>query len=63
MIADMIGGKIEGDENVCVSTFAKIEEGFPGALSFLANPKYKHYIYDTNSSSFIESISSFVTHL
>lgn len=31
-------------------TFAKIEEGIPGALSFLSNPKYTHYIYDTKSS-------------
>ena len=31
-------------------TFAKIEEGIPGAISFLSNPKYTHYIYDTQSS-------------
>ncbi len=49
-IAAMIGGKVEGDGNVAVSTFAKIEEGHPGALSFLANPKYAHYIYQTKSS-------------
>ena len=39
-----------GDENATVSTFAKIEEGMPGALSFLSNPKYTAYIYDTQSS-------------
>lgn len=49
-IASIINGKVEGDGNVEVSTFAKIEEGEPGALSFLANPKYTHYIYDTRSS-------------
>lgn len=49
-IASIINGKIEGDGNVEVSTFAKIEEGQPGAISFLANPKYTHYIYDTHSS-------------
>lgn len=49
-IAGMVGGKVEGDGNAKVSTFAKIEEGHPGALSFLANPKYTHYIYDTKSS-------------
>lgn len=41
---------MEGDPNAVVSTFAKIEEGHPGALSFLANPKYAHYIYNTGSS-------------
>lgn len=49
-IAAMVGGKVEGDGEATVSTFAKIEEGTPGAISFLANPKYEHYIYDTLSS-------------
>lgn len=46
----MIGGRVEGDENACVNSFAKIEEGRPGAISFLSNTKYTHYIYDTQSS-------------
>ena len=49
-IAAYTGGTVEGDENVTVSTFAKIEEGTKGALSFLANLQYEHYIYDTESS-------------
>ena len=49
-IADMIGGRIEGNENALINTFAKIEEGKPGAISFLSNPKYTHFIYDTESS-------------
>jgi UDP-3-O-[3-hydroxymyristoyl] glucosamine N-acyltransferase len=49
-IAEYIQGVIEGDENATVHTFAKIEEGIPGAISFLSNPKYTHYIYDTESS-------------
>ncbi|MBR4998061.1 MAG: UDP-3-O-(3-hydroxymyristoyl)glucosamine N-acyltransferase [Bacteroidaceae bacterium] len=49
-IAAYVGGEIIGDENVTVCTFAKIEEGTKGALSFLANPKYASYIYDTQSS-------------
>ena len=36
--------------NAKINTFAKIEEGVPGAISFLSNPKYTHYIYDTKSS-------------
>ena len=49
-IAQFIEGRIEGDENATVNTFAKIEEGTPGAISFLSNPKYTHFIYDTKSS-------------
>ena len=49
-IAEFIQGTIVGDENAAVHTFAKIEEGIPGAISFLSNPKYTHYIYDTQSS-------------
>ena len=49
-IADLIQGKVEGNEQATVYTFAKIEEGVSGAISFLSNPKYTHYIYETKSS-------------
>lgn len=49
-IASFLQGQIVGDENATVHTFAKIEEGVPGAISFLSNPKYTHYIYNTQSS-------------
>ena len=49
-IAQLVQGKVEGDENATVNTFAKIEEGKEGAISFLSNPKYTHYVYDTKSS-------------
>ena len=49
-IAQLIQGKVEGDENATVNTFAKIEEGVTGAISFLSNPKYTHYLYETKSS-------------
>ena len=49
-IATFIQGEIVGDENATVHTFAKIEEGMPGAISFLSNPKYTPYIYETQSS-------------
>lgn len=49
-IATFIQGEIIGDENATVHTFAKIEEGIPGAISFLSNPKYTPYIYNTQSS-------------
>lgn len=49
-IAEYVQGTVVGDENATVHTFSKIEEGIPGALSFLSNPKYTHYIYTTQSS-------------
>lgn len=49
-IAELIGGRVEGDEHASVSTFAKIEEGKEGAISFLSNPKYTHFLYETQSS-------------
>lgn len=49
-IAEFIQGEIVGDENATIHTFAKIEEGIPGAISFLSNPKYTPYIYNTQSS-------------
>ncbi len=49
-IASFIDGEIIGNENAEVYTFAKIEEGVPGALSFLGNPKYTEYIYTTEST-------------
>ena len=49
-IADFLSGTIEGDADVRVGSFSKIEEGKPGTLSFLANLKYVAHIYDTNAS-------------
>ena len=49
-IAELIGGRVEGNEQAAVHTFSKIEEGVEGAISFLSNPKYTHYLYDTQSS-------------
>lgn len=49
-IAEFLQGEIVGNAEASVSTFAKIEEGTPGALSFLSNPKYTPYIYSTQSS-------------
>ena len=44
-ISHLVNGTVVGDGSVTVNTFAKIEEGHAGALSFLANPKYTHCIY------------------
>ena len=49
-IAELLGGTVDGNENASVHTFAKIEEGAEGALSFLSNVKYTQHIYSTKSS-------------
>ena len=49
-IAAFVHGEIVGDANATVNTFAKIEEGKPGAITFLSNPKYAHFIYETEAS-------------
>jgi UDP-3-O-[3-hydroxymyristoyl] glucosamine N-acyltransferase len=49
-IAELLEGTVEGDPQVKVSNLAKIEEGIPGTLTFLANPKYEEFIYSTKAS-------------
>ena len=49
-IADLLSGRIEGDENVMIDKLSKIEEGEPGSISFLVNPKYIPYLYKTKAS-------------
>jgi UDP-3-O-[3-hydroxymyristoyl] glucosamine N-acyltransferase len=49
-VADFLKGEIIGDPNIKVSEVSSIEEGKPGALTFLANPKYETYIYTTKAS-------------
>ena len=50
LIAEFLKGTVEGNPEATVSDISKIEEGRPGTLSFLANPKYEKYIYSTQSS-------------
>jgi UDP-3-O-[3-hydroxymyristoyl] glucosamine N-acyltransferase len=52
-IAAHINGKTEGDANVSVNSFGKIEEAQNGQLAFLANPKYEEYLYSTHASIII----------
>jgi len=49
-IAGILKGKVEGNEQITVDGFSKIEEGKPGTLTFLANPKYTYHIYETEAS-------------
>jgi UDP-3-O-[3-hydroxymyristoyl] glucosamine N-acyltransferase len=52
-IALMIGGKVEGNGDITVDSFGKIEEAQAGQLAFLANPKYEEHLYSTNASIII----------
>lgn len=52
-IAEVLGGEVEGDKDARVTTFARIESGKPGAISFLANPKYEDYIYTGKSTIYL----------
>jgi UDP-3-O-[3-hydroxymyristoyl] glucosamine N-acyltransferase len=52
-IAELINGKIEGNPNIAVSSFGKLEEATEGQLAFLANPKYEDFLYSTNASIII----------
>ncbi len=49
-LAALINGTVEGDAGAVVNTYSKIEEAHEGSLTFLANPKYTHYIYTTDAS-------------
>ncbi len=49
-IADLLNGKVEGDASTKVNSLSKIEEGTPGSLSFLSNPQYSPYLYETDAS-------------
>ncbi len=49
-IAEILQGTVEGDDKAVVNQLSKIEEGKPGTLSFLANPKYESFIYSTNAT-------------
>ncbi len=52
-ISSLINGKIEGDPDVIVSSFGKLEDAGSGQLAFLANPKYEDYLYSTKASVII----------
>lgn len=54
-LASIINGVVEGDSDVKLSGFAKIEEAASGQLTFIANPKYAHFIESTNASAVLVS--------
>ncbi|NUY79879.1 UDP-3-O-(3-hydroxymyristoyl)glucosamine N-acyltransferase [Flavobacterium sp. MAH-1] len=56
-IAGILEGEVVGNPEAEVSKLAKIEEGTPGSLTFLSNPKYENYIYSTQASITIVNAS------
>ncbi|MDE5882480.1 MAG: UDP-3-O-(3-hydroxymyristoyl)glucosamine N-acyltransferase [Muribaculaceae bacterium] len=50
-LAALTGGTVVGDEAAVITGFAKIEEAKKGDLSFIANPKYAHYIHTTKATA------------
>ncbi|MCM1369090.1 MAG: UDP-3-O-(3-hydroxymyristoyl)glucosamine N-acyltransferase [Candidatus Amulumruptor caecigallinarius] len=55
LIASMCNGAVEGDGNVEITGFAKIEEAKSGDISFIANPKYAHFLESTHASALLVS--------
>lgn len=53
IIASFVNGKVEGDAEVSITGFAKIEEAKKGDITFLANPKYAHFVYSTKASAIL----------
>lgn len=49
-IAAFLHGEVVGNQNILINDVSKIEEGIPGSLTFLANPKYTEHIYTTKAS-------------
>ncbi len=52
-IADILGGTVDGNPDASVTTFARIEQGKPGAICFFANPKYEQYVYECKADIII----------
>lgn len=52
-IALIINGKVEGNPDITVGSFGRIEEAQHGQLAFLANAKYEEYLYSTAASVII----------
>lgn len=46
----LLNGTVEGDPDITVNQLAKIEEAQGGSLSFLSNPRYESYLYQTGAS-------------
>lgn len=52
-LAEFIGARVVGDPDARVSELAAIHSAGPGALSFVANPKYQRFLLDTHATAVI----------
>lgn len=52
-IAQLIQGTVDGDGSASITAFNKIEEGKEGSISFLANPKYESFLYQSKATAII----------
>lgn len=52
-IAALLGGDVQGDGEVKLNNLGSIQDSVDGYLTFLANPKYENFIYDTQASAVI----------
>ncbi len=52
-IAEILNGTVDGNPEVTVTNFARIESGKPGTICFFANPKYEHYVYECQADIII----------
>lgn len=52
-IAEILGGTVDGNPEATVVSFARIESGKPGTISFFANPKYEQYVYTSKADIII----------
>jgi UDP-3-O-[3-hydroxymyristoyl] glucosamine N-acyltransferase len=50
-IATILEGTVDGDPDVMIHGPSPLEEGRPGTVSFLSNPKYEQFLYSTNASA------------
>lgn len=52
-LARYVDGRVIGDGSAVISTVAPIEEAGPGAITFLANPRYHNYLNQCRASAVI----------
>ena len=54
-IAQQLDGIVVGDEQAIITHPAKIEQATKGAITFLSNPKYESYVYQTQATAILVS--------
>jgi UDP-3-O-[3-hydroxymyristoyl] glucosamine N-acyltransferase len=52
-IASLLQGEIVGKSDIIIDNLSTLENATDGCISFLSNPKYESYIYDTKASAVI----------